>query len=52
MFCGVTGTIQFNRPDNGDRKDSPSALMKVVESKEKNSQYDYVFEPLGEVEKN
>ncbi|MGL5063198.1 MAG: protein kinase domain-containing protein [Microcoleus sp.] len=31
IACGATGTIQFNSPHNGDRKNPPSELVHIVE---------------------
>jgi eukaryotic-like serine/threonine-protein kinase len=41
---GATGTIQFNSPDNGDRKDPPSDLVHIVECRKE--QFGLVFVPV------
>ncbi|MEG4277503.1 bifunctional serine/threonine-protein kinase/ABC transporter substrate-binding protein [Microcoleus sp. MON1_C1] len=41
---GATGTIQFNSPENGDRKNHPSDLVHIVECP--NEQFGLAFVPV------
>jgi eukaryotic-like serine/threonine-protein kinase len=41
---GATGTIQFNSPDNGDRKNPPRDLVHIVECRKE--QFGLVFVPI------
>ncbi len=42
--CGATGTIQFNWPNNGDRKNHPSDLVHIVECPKE--QFGLAFVPV------
>jgi branched-chain amino acid transport system substrate-binding protein len=42
---GATGTIQFNSPENGDRKNHPSDLVHIVECPQE--QFGLAFVPVN-----